>query len=89
MVNSFAISDLFEWPRWPAKVRTAGHTERQYIAFSPLSKLINLAVCIHTNSSIAHVTDKEEDPDKDVKEAFSEIRQVVTGQGDREGNLLH
>ena len=27
----------------------------------------------------------EEDPDKGVKEAFSEIRQVVTGQGDKEG----
>ena len=34
---------------------------------------------------VACAADVEEDPDKGVKEAFSEIRQVVTGQGDDEG----
>ena len=32
-----------------------------------------------------YATDMEEDPDKGVKEAFSEIREVVTGTGDRDG----
>lgn len=32
--------------------------------------------------------DKQDDPDEHVKEAFTEIRQVVTGQGDEKGDTL-
>ena len=43
---------------------------------------------MHIVQLLDYHPDKQEDPDEHVKEAFTEIRQVVTGQGDEKGMLM-
>ena len=68
---------------------TRADIEHVFSSLIELMLFFERSVCIRDEKSIACTADTEEDPDRGVKEAFSEIRQVVTGQGDRAGARHH